>query len=93
MSAHARVHPRPIPGCPWCPPTVCPCGGRCSDPAGCYRRWAASETTWRALAHSGGAGSESEWGRVVRLYGAIGTLAIQGLLLVGILQLTTGWLW
>jgi len=27
------------------------------------------------------------------LYGAIGTLAIQGLLLVGILQLTTGWLW
>lgn len=53
--AHARgmSHPRPVPGCPWCPPTSCPCGGRCADPAGCWRRWAAAETTWRELARAG----------------------------------------
>lgn len=52
--AHAKgmVHPRPIPGCPWCPPVPCPCGRGCVgvDAADCYRRWAASETSWREQA-------------------------------------------
>ncbi len=51
-AAHAAgmVHPQPVPGCPWCPPTGCPCGDGCADAGECRRRWGASETTWRQQA-------------------------------------------
>lgn len=51
-AAHAtgETHPLPVPGCPWCPPDVCSCGGGCADASECYRRWAGSETTWREMA-------------------------------------------
>jgi hypothetical protein len=45
--AAGMVHPAPVPGCPWCRPVECPCGGGCTDAAGCRRRWHGSETTWR----------------------------------------------
>lgn len=35
--------------------------------------------------------TESE--RTLRLFGAVGTLVIQAVLLAGIVQLATGWLW
>ena len=45
-AAHRLAHPRPLAGCPLCPPTLCPAceSAACPDPAACRRAWVGSES-------------------------------------------------
>lgn len=48
---HSRIHTKPQPGCPACPPVACFCGvADCADASAHIRSRAASETTWREAA-------------------------------------------
>lgn len=49
--AHKLAHPKPLPGCPNCPPSSCPCGVPACVEFGPHRKNdAGSETSWRELA-------------------------------------------
>lgn len=52
-AAHAQAHPRPVQGCPGCPPVrACSWCGRppadCPDLTGHRDLWVAGETSWRS---------------------------------------------
>lgn len=53
VTRHRQVfHPRPVHGCPKCPPAPCKCGfdaGVCPDVGEHYRQWASSELAWREM--------------------------------------------